>query len=337
LSERLPEIIALVGSETLLGREVRDVFGETALGEQLRLLASDVAAHDEEPVRLADVGGTPAILNPLDPEELEDAAVVILAGTPESSKLALENNPTGVIIDLTGAAEEDPQARVRAPQVEGGDYRADHDGPQIAAHPAALAIALVLCRLNPAFPIARSIVHIFEPASERGKSGIDELQKQTVSLLSFQQIPKDVFAAQLGFNMLAKLGEEAKVQLHDVEDRIDRHLATLLERADTGVPMPSIRLTQAPVFHGYSLSFWIEFEDAPDVMSLEGVLSGDWIDVRSAELEPPDNAGIAGQSGISVGAITPDRNDGNAVWLWLAADNLRLTAETAALIARETL
>jgi len=67
------------------------------------------------------------------------------------------------------------------------------------------------------------------------------------------------------------------------------------------------------------------------------VLSGDWIDVRSAELEPPDNAGIAGQSGISVGAITPDRNDGNAVWLWLAADNLRLTAETAALIARETL
>jgi aspartate-semialdehyde dehydrogenase len=333
----LAEIIALVGSETLLGREVREVFGETALGEQLRLLASDVADDDNESVRIADVGGTPAILNNLDPVEVEDAAVVILAGTPESSRLALETNPQGVIIDLTGAAEEDPQARVRAPQVEGDDYQADHDGPQIAAHPAALAIALVLCRLNPAFPIARSIVHIFEPASERGKSGIDELQKQTVSLLSFQQIPKDVFAAQLSFNMLAKLGEEAKVQLHDVEDRIDRHLATLLERADTGVPMPSIRLTQAPVFHGYSLSFWIEFEDAPDVVSLEEALSGDWIDVRGGELEPPDNAGVAGQSGISVGAITPDRNDGNAVWLWLAADNLRLTAETAALIARETI
>jgi aspartate-semialdehyde dehydrogenase len=334
----LAEIIALVGSETLLGKEVRDVFGETALGEQLRLLASDVAADDEaETIRLAEVGGAPAILSNLDPEELEDAAVVILAGPPESSRLALETNPTGVIIDLTGASEEDPEARVRAPQVENGDYRPDHDGPQIAAHPAALAIALVLCRLNPAFPIARSIVHIFEPASERGKSGIDELQKQTVSLLSFQQIPKDVFAAQLSFNMLAKLGDEAKVQLHDVEDRIDRHLATLLERADTGVPMPSIRLTQAPVFHGYSISFWIEFEDAPDVISLEQALSDDWIDVRSGDLEPPDNAGIAGQSGISVGGITPDRNDGNAVWLWLAADNLRLAAETAALIARETI
>jgi aspartate-semialdehyde dehydrogenase len=333
----LAEIIALVGSETLLGREIRDVFGESALGEQLRLLASDSAAEDAESVRLADIGGTPAILNKLDPEEVEDAAVVILAGTPESSRLALESNPTGVIIDLTGAAEEDPQARVRAPQVENDDYSGDHEGPQITAHPAAVAIALVLGRLHPSFPITRSIIHIFEPASERGNRGIDELQRQTVSLLSFQQIPKEVFDAQLSFNMLAKLGEEAPVQLQDVEDRIDRHLATLLERADTGVPMPSIRLTQVPVFHGYSLSFWIEFEDAPDVVSLEETLSGDWIDVRSGDVEPPDNAGIAGQSGISVGAITPDRNDGNAVWLWLAADNLRLTAETAALIARETL
>ena len=49
----------------------------------------------------------------------------------------------------------------------------------------------------------------------------------------------------------------------------DEVAATLLERAETGVPMPSIRLTQVPVFHGYSLSFWIEFEDAPDVNALE--------------------------------------------------------------------
>ena len=329
----MADIIALVGSETLLGREIREVFGESALGDQLRLLAGD----GEEASRITEIGGAPAILNKLQPDELEDAAVVILAGTPETSKLALEAKPSGVIIDLTGATEEDPHARVRAPQVEQSDYRPDHDGPQIAAHPAAVAIALVLGRLHPVFPIVRSIVHVFEPASERGKSGIDELQRQTVSLLSFQEMPKDVFAAQLSFNMLAKLGEEATVQLQDVEDRIDRHLATLLERAGAGAPMPSIRLTQVPVFHGYSLSFWIEFEEGPDVIALEEALSGDWVDVRAGDLEPPDNAGIAGQSGIAVGAITPDRNDGNAVWLWLAADNLRLTAETAALIAREAL
>jgi len=330
----LAEIIALVGSETLLGREVREVFGESVLGEHLRLLSSE---SNDDSIRIAAVGNAPAILSKLDPEELEDAVVVILAGPPESSKTALELNPSGVVIDLTGAAEEDPEARVRAPQVENGNYRADRDGPQIAAHPAAIAIALVLSRLHPNFPIARSIVHVFEPASERGKNGIDELQQQTVSLLSFKQLPKDVFDAQLSFNMLSRLGEDSAVQLHEVEDRIDRHLATLLERVETGAPMPSIKLIQAPVFHGYSLSFWIEFEDAPDVNELEGALGGDWVDVRAENVEPPDNAGIAGQSGISVGAITPDRNNGSAVWLWLAADNLRLAAETAALIAKETI
>ena len=215
----MAEIIALVGSETLLGREVRDVFGESALGEQLRLLAT----VDDDSIRIADIGDAPAIISKLDPQEVADAAVVILAGTQESSRLTLESKPSGVIIDLTGAAEEDPEARVRAPQVENGGYRADHDGAQIAAHPAAVAIALVLVRLHPSFPIARSIIHVYEPASERGKSGIDELQRQTVSLLSFQQLPKDVFAAQVSFNMLVKLGEESAVQLQDVEDRIDRH------------------------------------------------------------------------------------------------------------------
>src|SRR6185436_21102606 len=98
---------------------------------------------------------------------------------------------------------------------------------------------------------------------------------------------------------------DAPEQLQNIEARIERHTASLL--GGHGVPMPSLRLTQAPVFHGYSLSFWIEFEDAPDVNSLEETLTGDWIDVRTGDVEAPDNAGVAGQSGITVGMITPDR------------------------------
>ncbi len=186
-----------------------------------------------------------------------------------------------------------------------------------------MAITLVLDRLNRLSPVSRSVIHIFEPASERGKAGIDELQQQTVGLLAFKDMPKKVFDAQLAFAMLPQYGEEAGVKLHEIEERIERHLATLLDRLE-GAAMPSIRLTQAPAFHGYSLSLWIEFEDAPPTPELEEALLGDHIDVRGAELEPPTNLSVAGQSGISVGAITPDRNSGNAVWLWVAADNFRL-------------
>ena len=182
--------------------------------------------------------------------------------------------------------------------------------------------------------IARAVVHIFEPASEYGTAGIEELQQQTVNLLSFQQMPKKVFDTQLAYALLAQLGSEAPVPLNELEDRIERHLASLLERMD-GVPMPSLRLIQAPVFHGYSFSFWIEFEEAPGASDIEEAMNQEMFDVRAGDLEPPNNVGVAGQSGIAVGAITPDRNSASAFWVWAAMDNLRLAAESAALIAGE--
>ena len=71
--------------------------------------------------------------------------------------------------------------------------------------------------------------------------------------------------------------------------------------------------------------------------ALESSLQMESIDVRGAELEPPNNVGQAGQSGIAVGAILPDRNDADAVWFWFVADNLRLAAENAVAVARELL
>ena len=323
-------MIALVGGETLLGREVREVLGETELGQRVRL----VAGAEEETGTLTEIGGSAAFLAKLDPTAIEDVAVLILAGSVESSKLALDASPEGLVIDLTYAAEDNPAARIRSPQVEGADYEIDQTGPQIVAHPAATAIAMVLQRLHANFAIARAVVHIFEPASERGTAGIEELQQQTVNLLSFQPLPKKVFDAQVAYAMLAELGSEAPVHLAEVEDRIERHLATLLERLE-GVPMPSLRLIQAPVFHGYTFSFWIEFDEAPGASDIEDAMSQDSFDVRGGGLEPPNNVGVAGQSGVAVGAITPDRNNGNAVWMWCAMDNLRLAAESATLIAGE--
>ena len=335
----MAESIVLVGSETLLGREVADVFAGTSLGQNLRLTAGAV----EETGVLTEIGGAPAILSRLDPEDVVDAAAVILAGPPKSSEDVLATKPSGVIIDLTFVTEEDPASRVRAPYLfaqdedeSGSEAEELSAGPQVSAHPAAIAIAAILRRLNTAFPITRSIVHIFEPASERGTPGIEELQQQTVNLLSFQPVPKKIFDTQIAFALLPQLGEEAATSLAAAEERIERHLASLLERMDD-VPMPSLRLIQAPVFHGTSFSFWIEFEEAPAASDLEEAMNREPFDVRTADSEPPNNVGVAGQSGIAVGAIAPDRNSPSAFWMWAVIDNLRLAAENAALIAREVI
>jgi aspartate-semialdehyde dehydrogenase len=126
-----------------------------------------------------------------------------------------------------------------------------------------------------------------------------------------------------------------------VELRIERHLATLLSRG-AGLnapppPMPSLRLIQAPVFHGYSLSLWVEFEENPGVEAVESALANHRIDVRRSDLEPPTSVGIAGQDGVAVGAVAMDRNAPQACWFWLVADNLRLAAENAVAVGSQFL
>ncbi|MGA3242064.1 MAG: Asd/ArgC dimerization domain-containing protein [Bryobacteraceae bacterium] len=342
--------IALVGSESLLGREIRDLAATAEPQLHLRLIAAD----EEKSGTLTRLGDEPAVVEELDPDTLSSARAVLLAGSAESSRKALEfagDAPDFAIVDLTFVAEERPDARLRAPMIEIGMVEfgmaefpgelpqdAPDDGAvHVIAHPAAIALALFLRRLQVHDPIRRSVIQIFAPASEHGVKGVEELQNQTVSLLSFKSLPQSVFDAQIGFTMLAKYGQEAPVALDESELRIERHLATLLGLPGDGegAPMPSLRLIQAPVFHGYSFSAWVEFEENPGVEALENGLAIPPVDVRPGELDPPNNVGQAGQSGISIGAIAPDRNQPEACWFWLTADNLRLAAENAVMVARQ--
>lgn len=327
--------IALVGSETLLGREIRDIVSTSAPELSLRLIGAD----GEEAGKLTRVGDEASLVAGLEAESLAGAQAVFLAGSAESSRRALELSGQGVtVIDLTCAVEDHPQARLRAPLVE-SEEEAEAARVNVIAHPAAIALALLLRRLQEHDPVRRAVAQIFAPASERGKAGVEELQQQTVNLLSFKAMPKAVFDEQASFNLLARYGEEAPVALEESELRIERHLASLLALPGegAGAPMPSLRVIQAPVFHGYSFSVWVEFEDEPDLTALESGLATDAIDVRGDDLEPPHIVGQAGQSGIAVGAIAPDRNAANACWLWLVADNIRLTAQNAVMVASQVL
>ncbi len=329
--------LAIVGGESLLGKEIRELLESSDLSTNVKLIAS------------ADEGGTGAILTrqrdelavmaSLQAADLGTARIVFLAGSPESSRRAYEQvqsaKPIPAIIDLNGGLENIPAARLRAPMAEPPGHPAGGE-IQVIAHPAAIALALFLTQLRKAGTIRRSVIQIFEPVSERGQAGLDELQKQTVSLLSLKPLPKGVYDAQVAFNMLSQFGSEAPQSLEETELKIDRHLASLLAAADS-TPMPSLRLIQVPVFHGYSIAVWCEFEAAPDVAQIAQALESANIDVRGQEHEPPTNVGVAGQNGITVGSIAADRNHPRACWFWIVADNLRIVAENAVEVAREVL
>jgi aspartate-semialdehyde dehydrogenase len=329
-----PSIAAIVGADSLIGREINELLGDIGTPVEVRAVSGEPGVAS----MVMDPGEDEAdVLAPLTVQSLAGADVVFLAGMPGSGQkvLGMLEGHGAALVDLTAALEDNPRARLRAPLVEAsGDIPIN--AIHVIAHPAAIALALFYGRIARRYPIARAVVHVLEPASARGQRGINELQKQAVSLLSFKPIPKDIFDAQLGFNLLAEYGAEAPEPLSHFEQRLDRHLASLL--ANSGLsPMPSLRMIQAPVFHGYSLSLWAEFENNPGPEVLRQSLASELVDVRGDQEEAPTNVGIAGQSGIAVGDVRADRNNARACWFWLVADNLRIQAAEAVAVAKEFL
>jgi aspartate-semialdehyde dehydrogenase len=315
----LADLVAIIGGETLLGREVRDSLESSGLNVRLRQISTDEA----DAKRREDDDD---LTTKLDESSLDEVKVAFLATGGPSARKAFDLAAASAVtlIDLTGSLEGLTGAKLRAPMAEirGASEMDTH----VVAHPAAIALAILRAQLQ---GVKRWVVTICEPASERGRAGVEELQQQTVALLSFKQQPKAVFDAQVAFNVLPRYGEDAPVALAAMEERIARHLQALQPDG----PQPSLRLVQAPVFHGHTFSVWVEFEKPVAIDDLEAQLVSDWIDLRTSETEPPSNAGVAQQAGVQV-TVQFDRANPRAAWIFMAADNVKLAADNAVQTAK---
>ena len=141
-----------------------------------------------------------------------------------------------------------------------------------------------------------------------------------------------VFDTHFAFTLLPRYGSDSKHSLAKAEERIYQEIAS------SGLhPVPSIKLIQAPVFHGYSFSAWIQFEENPGVQRLREILASAQIDIREDSVEPPTNTGVVGEPGVTIGMIEVDRNDPKACWFWAAADNFRVVVDEAIESVRELL
>jgi aspartate-semialdehyde dehydrogenase len=172
--------------------------------------------------------------------------------------------------------------------------------------------------------VQRFVATVFEPASEHGQKGMDELHEQTVNLLSFQELPKNVFDAQIAFNMLARYGPRSQPSLDSVSQRILKHYKLIAPEAVE----PSLLVVQAPIFHGHAFSVYVEMEKPDALGDFAQALTGDHIAVARGAEDTPNNVSAAGQGDVLI-SLARDPNHENGVWLWAASDNLRVAALTA--------
>lgn len=319
--------LAVVGPGTLKGKELTEVLPESTLGAaEVRLL------DDEESLgQLESVGDEMTFVQAVAADNFQGTDVVFFASDPKFSKktLPLAARAGSAVVDVTYGLESEPDVSIRAPWIDRElSETAPMDlqpGPVVVAHPAAIVLALLMLRLQKAVKPKTAVVTIFEPASERGRKGLDELHQQTVSILSFQSLPKEIFDAQVAFNVLAKFGAASTPTLESTEKKIIDHF----QKAVRGhVAIPSLVLLHASVFHGHAFSLYLETEEALAIEDVANSLSGEHVQVVKANEESPTNVDVAGQDDVVV-SLRPDSQKKNGLWIWAAADNLRVTALNA--------
>lgn len=318
---------AVVGAASLKGKEVAEMLNERNFpAADIRLLDDD-----ESMGQLEAMGDEVSFIQRVRAEQFENVDFTFFASDEQTTRKNWKDarDAGSAIIDLSASLESEHGASVRSLWIERerGQIPAPElqPGPCVTAHPVAVTLALVLLRAKKAGEIRRAVATIFEPASEHGQRGMDELHQQTVNLLSFQSLPKDIFDVQVAFNMVARYGQKSQPALDSVEARIQRHYQKI---AGADAPRPSLLLLQAPVFHGHAFAVYLEMDRAIEIQGISSALAGDHVSIPGADEDVPSNVSAAGQPDIQL-SLRIDSTQPNGIWLWVAADNLRISALTA--------
>lgn len=316
--------VAIVGAASLMGKEIAEVLRDRNFpAVDIRLLDDDKSLG-----QLEAVGDEMSFIQSIRADQFERVDFTFFASDPRATqaKWKTAQDLGNTIIDLTDALENEPSAVVRSPWIErliGQPVQPQlQPGPVVVAHPAATALALLALRAQKLAKVEHVVATILEPASQYGQKGMDELHEQTVNLLSFQDLPKNVFDVQVAFNLVARYGSRSDHSLDADAKRILKQYRQLAP----GAVEPSLQVVQAPVFHGQAFSIYLEL-DRPVAVKELSALAGEHVVLTSPE-EAPNNVSAAGQGDVMV-SISMDDNRKNGVWLWAAIDNLRISALTA--------
>lgn len=321
--------IAIAGASTLLGKELKDAISDSSLAAATFTLLDDEQSQGQ----LDQVGDEITFVQAIDADAFDKVDFTFFCGTDQLThrhwRSAQQAGST--VLDLSGALEQEPGVLIRAPWLSHESGNPDLFTPAvIPAHPAALALGLLLERLQRTAPIRFAAATMMVPASEFGRGAMDELHQQTVNLLSFQGLPRAIYDAQAAYNLLSGLGENAQASLSTLEARVRSHYQAL-----GGGRWPSLALQAivAPVFHGHTFSILIDLEHPTAIASIEEALSGEHVDLVLEDTDSPSNLAATGQNDILVRLrpVLEGRNptQTSRVWLWVATDNLRLYAQNA--------
>jgi aspartate-semialdehyde dehydrogenase len=307
--------IALFDATTLAAKGVKDQLVARAFpSASVRLYTSST----EPDSNLTEFGGEAMLVTQPDIEALGHLDIAFLCGDRREGGKYLDWAERGgfVGIDLTQASVGSPKA---VPVNAAVNPEAIPEGPGIvhSPHPISLMLSTLLAPLQRRCGLEEAVAVVLRPASEFGTPGIDELYQQSLSLMNFQEMPKEIFGRQLAFNLLPEcLVNEAK-DASPPHRVIEREVQRI-----TGSSHPlSVQTIQAPVFHGHVALLHLVLSRGKTQDHLLAALKG-LEDVRLGQKgDKATPVERAGQAETIVTGLQPAAREGS-FWLWAVSDDL---------------
>ena len=311
--------VGIIGALGAVGEQMRDILGDSSIDiGEVRMferpeLEGETAsfAAEEIPCEVATE------------ENLSECDLATMsAGSAASKKLApLAANAGCVIVDNSSQWRMNPEVPLVVPEVNPEDLDW-HEG--IVANPNCSTIQMVVALkpIHDKYGIKRVVVSTYQAVSGSGVAAIEELRKQTESVVKGREPEVNVYPHQIAFNALPHIdsfqeNDYTKEEMKMV-DETKKIISEKIAVSPTAVRLPIYRShaeainieTEEPIDPGGARSL---LEEAPGVTVLD----------RPEKAEYPLPLQAEGKDEVYVGRIRQDATLENGLNFWVVADNLR--------------
>jgi aspartate-semialdehyde dehydrogenase len=196
----------------------------------------------------------------------------------------------------------------------------------IVANPncSTMQMVVVLKPIHDAVGITRINVATYQSTSGAGRSGPEELGRQTAALLRFEDPNPTRFPVQIAYNLIPQIDAFTDNGYTKEEMKLVHETRKILGDSSIQVNPTAVRV---PVFFGHSEAVHLETRDkitaaharallerAPGIEVVDNPAAGEW---------PTPVTHASGSDPVYVGRIREDISHPRGLSLWIVADNIR--------------
>lgn len=186
--------------------------------------------------------------------------------------------------------------------------------------------------------IARINVATYQSVSGAGRSGLEELGRQTADMLNFREVTPKKFQAQIAFNLIPQIDDFQPNGYTKEEMKMVWETRKIFEDDTIQVNPTAVRV---PVFYGHSEAVHLETRRPITLERVRELLATapgvTVVDEHRPGGYPTPVTHAAGKDDVFVGRIRQDISHPQGLDLWIVSDNIRKGAALNAVQIAELL